>query len=74
MAINTPQRRLAALSFGQVYMIGLIPDGTIDAGDRKAISFSYNGIAADVPEAETRVSGGMLSAQNVRRTMRRGRR
>ena len=72
MAVDSPQKRLASLTFGQAYMPALVPDGTIDSGDRQAIAFSYNGITADAPSAEVRISGGMLSAQNVRRSMRRG--
>jgi len=73
MAVDTTQKRLASLSFGQVYLIGIVPDGTIDGGDRQAIAFSYSGILADAPIAFVPTSGGMLSAQHVRRSMRRGR-
>ena len=71
MAVDTAQRRLASLSFGQIYIIGLVPDGTIDVSDRQAIAFSYNGIASDAPIPFVPRPSGMLAAQNVRRSMRR---
>jgi len=46
MAVDTAQKRLSCLTIGQVYMPGLVPDGTIDSGDRQAIAFNYSGVAA----------------------------
>ena len=73
MAINTAQRRLATITIAQPYMVGLVPDGTISDGDRQAISLSYDGILSGVLIIADKFASGMLAAQHVRRSMRRGR-
>jgi len=74
VAIDTAQKRYATLSIAQVFLPGLVPDGTIDQGDRQAIAYSYNGILSDPLFPVTRFNQGMLAAQHVRRKMHRGRR
>lgn len=71
MAIDTAQRRLATITHSQVFLAGLVPDGTIAAGDRQAIALSYEGISAGEPVAFVPKPRGMLAAQHVRRSMRR---
>lgn len=54
-------------------MVGSTPTGTIGAEPRKDVTFSYSGIASDAPVAFVPTPSGMLAAQHVRRSMRRGR-
>lgn len=53
MAIDTAQKRLSALTDNQVYMPGLVPDGTIDSTDQQAVTFAYSGVAAQTLTAGT---------------------
>jgi len=73
MAIDSRQKRMSAMSFGQVYIVGSNPTGTIDAPARLNVTFSYSGIAAGAVVIIDKFNSGMLAAQHVRRTMRRGR-
>ncbi len=73
MAIDTKQKRRSAMSFGQVFMVGGTPTGTVDAPARKDVAFSYSGIASGAVVIQTRFNQGMLAARHVRRSMRRGR-
>ena len=49
MAIDTAAKRASALGFGLIASLFIIPDGTIDQGDRQTISNMYSGILATEP-------------------------
>lgn len=74
MAVDTAQKRLSALSIAQIYIPGLVPDGTISSTDMQGITYSYTGISAGVAVVQDVFPSGMLAAQHVRRKMHRGRR
>lgn len=46
MAIDTAQKRASATGVGVPFVVNLIPDGSLDQGDRQTISMSYRGILA----------------------------
>lgn len=48
MAIDSPAKRASALSAGRVYLRLIIPDGTIDDGDRSTIGNIYRGIVVNI--------------------------
>jgi len=47
--MDTATKRQSALSFNQVYMPLNQTDGTIDQGDRQAVSFAYSGVLTVSP-------------------------
>lgn len=49
MAVDTAAKRQSALTFGLPFMRGLIPDGTLDQGDRQNAAFGYSAILAGEP-------------------------
>ena len=53
MAIDTPTKRASAIGVGLVFVLSIIPDGTISAGDRQTSANSYSGIIAEFPDVST---------------------
>lgn len=58
MALDTATKRASALGFGFVSIALVIPNGTVDLGDKQTISHLYSGIAA---EYQPNVEIGTLS-------------
>lgn len=48
MAIDTAAKRASALGAGKVYLMPVIPDGTLDTDDRLTLNHLYRGIAASI--------------------------
>ena len=48
MAIDSATRRASVLGVSFVALALIVPDGTIDQGDRQTISHQYSGILAGV--------------------------
>lgn len=44
MAIDTAQKRASALGVGVPFIVSVIPDGTLDQGDRQTMAMAYSGI------------------------------
>ena len=59
MAIDTKAKRAAALTF-QTEDFCIFPDGTIDQGDRQAISGFYSGILAAAQAAVAKILATIL--------------
>lgn len=49
MAIDSASKRASALGFGFIAITLVIPDGTLDQGDRQTIADQYSGILASAP-------------------------
>jgi len=46
MAIDSASKRASALGFGFIALTLVVPDGTIDQGDRQTVAHQYSGILA----------------------------
>lgn len=49
MAVDTAAKRGSLMRWGRPYLYKLIPDGTIDQGDRQTLALYYGGILSDEP-------------------------
>ena len=53
MAVDTAQKRASSLGFGVPFILNLMPDGSIDQGDRQTSANSYRGILAGIVITKT---------------------
>lgn len=61
MAIDSASKRASVLGFGFVALTLIIPDGTLDQGDRQTINDSYSGILAVEPAVFPSQTEGLSS-------------
>lgn len=72
MAVDTRDKRFSMMGLLQpVPSVLPNPDGTVNTQDRAQYLFLYHGIALGGAVIEEVITGGMLAAKNVRRSMRR---
>lgn len=53
MAVDTAAKRGSLMRWGRPYLYKLIPDGTIDQGDRQTLALYYGGILTAAPVIPT---------------------